>query len=170
VSTLPMPRPLDTFAQTASSIMLSEAAVEWGDLAADVAREMDPSVRPRIVAGSRISATEYVRAMRQREAWKREFSQLLARFDVIATPSTMTTAVPVEMVDHNTAPVRYTRILNLLDMCGVSLPVGVDSDGLPIGLQLGAQEGADLQLAAVAQAFQARTSYHMRRANLRAFL
>jgi aspartyl-tRNA(Asn)/glutamyl-tRNA(Gln) amidotransferase subunit A len=168
VSTLAMPRPLDTFAQTASSIMLSEAAVEWGDLASDPAREMDSSVRPRIAAGSRISASEYVRAIRQRAAWKREFAQLLAPFDVIATPTTMGTAVPVESVDHGFAPVRYTRILNLLDMCGVSLPVGIDGEGLPIGLQLGAPEGHDARLAAIAQAFQAATTFHLRTPPLRA--
>jgi aspartyl-tRNA(Asn)/glutamyl-tRNA(Gln) amidotransferase subunit A len=168
VSTVPVPRPLDTFAQTASSIMLSEGALEWGDLAADMAREMDTSVRPRLAAGARISATEYVRAMRQRQEWKREFAQLLARFDVIVTPTTMSTAIPLDSVDHGTAPVRYTRILNLLDMCGVSLPVGVDRDGLPIGLQLGAAEGADARLVAIAQAFQARTAHHRRVPSLRA--
>lgn len=168
VSTVPMPRPLDTFAQTASSIMLSEGALEWGDIAADMAREMDTSVRPRLAAGARISATEYVRAMRQRQEWKREFTQLLERFDVIATPTTMATAIPVDSVDHGTAPVRYTRILNLLDMCGVSLPMGFDRDGLPIGLQLGAAEGADARLAAIAQAFQARTGHHHRTPSLRA--
>jgi len=162
VSVVPMPRPLDTFAQTASSIMLSEGALEWGDIAADMAQEMDTSVRPRFAVGARISATEYVRAMRQRQAWKGEFAHLLERFDVIATPTTMTTAIPVASVDHGTAPVRYTRILNLLDMCGVSLPVGIDRDGLPIGLQLGAPEGADARLAGIAQAFQSRTTHHHR--------
>jgi aspartyl-tRNA(Asn)/glutamyl-tRNA(Gln) amidotransferase subunit A len=168
VSTVAMPRPLDTFAQTASSIMLSEGALEWGELAGDMDKEMDTSVRPRLNAGAKIMATEYVRAMRQRQEWKREFAQLLGRFDVIATPSTMTTAIPVESVDHGTAPVRYTRILNLLDMCGVSLPVGVDRDGLPIGLQLGAPEGADARLASIAQAYQARTTHHHRTPSLRA--
>jgi aspartyl-tRNA(Asn)/glutamyl-tRNA(Gln) amidotransferase subunit A len=80
----------------------------------------------------------------------------------------MSTAVPVETVDHGFAPVRYTRILNLLDMCGVSLPVGIDRDGLPIGLQLGAQEGQDARLAAVAQAFQDATDHHLRTPSLRA--
>lgn len=168
VSTFAMPRHLDTFAQTASTIMLSEAAVEWGEIAADMAREMDTSVRPRIAAGLRMSAGDYVRALRQRQAWKREFAQLLAPFDVIATPTTMSTAVPVETVDHGFAPVRYTRILNLLDMCGVSLPVGTDRDGLPIGLQLGAQEGQDARLAAIAHAFQTATTHHLRTPALRA--
>jgi aspartyl-tRNA(Asn)/glutamyl-tRNA(Gln) amidotransferase subunit A len=166
VSVVAMPRPLDTFAQTASAIMLTEGAVEWGDLAADAAAAMDSSVRPRFAAGSRLMAVDYVRAMRQREEWKREFSGLLSRSDAFVTPTTMTTAVPVASVDHGVAPVRYTRIINLLDMCGVSVPAGFDSAGLPIGVQIAAAPGCDAQLFAIAEAFQQRTDFHRRRPEL----
>jgi aspartyl-tRNA(Asn)/glutamyl-tRNA(Gln) amidotransferase subunit A len=168
VTVVAMPRPLDTFAQTASAIMLTEAAVEYGDLAADAAAAMDGSVRPRIAAGSRLLAVDYVRAMRQREEWKREFAALLSRSDALVTPTTMSTAVPVASVDHGTAPVRYTRLLNLLDMCGVSVPAGFDSGGLPVGVQIAAAPGCDQQLIAIAQAFQERTDFHRRRPELRA--
>jgi aspartyl-tRNA(Asn)/glutamyl-tRNA(Gln) amidotransferase subunit A len=167
VTTIAMPRPLDTFAQTASAIMLSEAAVEWGDLAADASATMDGSVRPRIEAGSRLTAVEYVRAMRQRADWKREFAALLCPVDVLLTPTTTSTAVPVATVDHGVAPVRYTRILNLLDMCGVSVPAGFGADGLPVGVQIAAAEGRDRELFAVAAAFQERTSFHWQRPALK---
>lgn len=167
VRVVAMPRPLDAFAQTASAIMLTEAAVEYGDLAADATAAMDGSVRPRIAAGSRLMAVEYVRAMRQREEWKREFTALLSRSDALVTPTTMTTAVPVESVDHGVAPVRYTRILNLLDMCGISVPAGFDSSGLPVGVQIAAASGRDADLIAIASAFQDRTDFHRRRPALR---
>ncbi|MDB5954026.1 amidase [Ramlibacter sp.] len=166
VTVVAMPRPLDTFAQTTSAIMLTEAAVEHGELAADAAAAMDSSVRPRIAAGSRLMAVDYVRAMRQREAWKREFSALLSRSDALVTPTTMTTARPVASVDHGVPPVRYTRIQNLLDMCGVSVPAGFDSAGLPIGVQIAAAGGRDAQLIAIAEGFQQRTDFHWRRPEL----
>ena len=167
VTVVAMPRPLDAYAQTTSAIMLTEAAVEWGELAADAAAAMDSSVRPRIAAGSRLMAVDYVRAMRQRADWKREFTALLSRSDALVTPTTMTTAVPVASVDHGVAPVRYTRILNLLDMCGVSVPAGFDSGGLPIGVQIAAAPGCDAQLIAIAEAFQQRTDFHRSRPDLR---
>ncbi|MDB5882640.1 MAG: gatA3 [Ramlibacter sp.] len=168
VTVIAMPRPLDTFAQTTSAIMLTEAAVEHGELAADAAAAMDTSVRPRIAAGSRLMAVDYVRAMRQREEWKREFSALLSRSDALVTPTTMTTAVPIASADHGTPPVRYTRILNLLDMCGVSVPAGFDGGGLPIGVQIAAATGHDAQLIALAEAFQRYTDFHRRTPELRA--
>jgi aspartyl-tRNA(Asn)/glutamyl-tRNA(Gln) amidotransferase subunit A len=166
VTVLTMPRPLDTFAQTASAIMLSEAAAEWGDLAADAGAAMDASVRPRIVAGARLSAVDYVRATRQRAEWKRQFAALLAHSDVLLTPTTTTSAVPVAGVDHGVAPVRYTRILNLLDMCGASVPAGFDRDGLPLGLQIAGAGGRDAEVLAVASAFQRCTSFHRSRPEL----
>lgn len=168
VTVIPMPRPLDTFAQTTSAIMLTEAAVEHGELAADAMAAMDTSVRPRIAAGSRLLAVDYVRAMRQREGWKREFTALLSRSDALVTPTTMTTAMPIASVDHGAAPVRYTRILNLLDMCGVSVPAGVDGSGLPIGVQIAAATGHDAPLIAIAEAFQQCTDFHRRTPKLRA--
>jgi aspartyl-tRNA(Asn)/glutamyl-tRNA(Gln) amidotransferase subunit A len=112
-------------------------------------------------------AVDYVRAIRQRDEWKREFTALLSRSDALVTPSTMTTALPVDSVDHGVAPVRYTRILNLLEMCGVSVPAGFDSAGLPIGVQIAAAQGHDAQLFAIAQAFQQRTDFHRSRPDLR---
>ncbi|MDM0089251.1 MULTISPECIES: amidase [unclassified Variovorax] len=168
VTVVAMPRPLDTFAQTTSAIMLTEAAAEHGELAADAMAAMDTSVRPRIAAGARLLAVDYVRAMRQREAWKREFTALLSRSDALVTPTTMATAVPIDSVDHGNAPVRYTRILNLLDMCGVSVPAGVDGGGLPIGVQIAAATGHDAQLIAIAEAFQRCTDFHRHTPELRA--
>lgn len=161
LTVIKMPRQLDAFAQAASAIMLSEGAAEYGELAADASALMDSSVRPRFVAGSRISAVEYVRAMRQRAEWKLEFADLLVRTDAFLTPTTMSTAVPVDTVDHGFAPVRFTRVLNLLDMCGISVPAGLDCNQLPIGLQIGALEGQDEQLIDVATAFQGITDFHL---------
>ena len=47
-------------------------------------------------------------------------------------------------------------------MCGISLPVGLDRAGLPIGIQLGALENRDAGLIAIAMAFQERTDFHLR--------
>lgn len=167
ITVIEMPRSLDAFAQTASAIMLSEGAVDYGELTADPAAPVDRSVRPRLAAGMRVSAVQYVRAMRQRATWKQEFATLLSRVDALVTPTTPSTAIPIDEVNHDQAPVRYTRLLNLLDMCGVSLPGGVDRQGLPIGIQIGALEGRDAQLIAIAKGFQDSTDFHLRAPALR---
>jgi aspartyl-tRNA(Asn)/glutamyl-tRNA(Gln) amidotransferase subunit A len=57
-------------------------------------------------------------------------------FDALLTPTTETTAIPVDSVDQSKAPVRFTRAANLLDLCALALPNGFDAGGLPTSLQI----------------------------------
>ena len=60
----------------------------------------------------------------------------MAGIDALLTPSTMTTALPVAEVDQTRAPAHYTRFGNYLDLCALSLPNGLDPQGLPTSLQI----------------------------------
>lgn len=160
---LSLPAHFDEFADIASSIMLSEAAASWGHLARNESLPMDRSVRPRIVAGTRMTAEQYVNASRRREALKRDFTVCMGDLEVFLTPTTQWTARPLDEVDHGNPPVRYSRIGNLLDLCGISVQMGEDSHGLPIGMQIGGPTNADARILAVARAFQSRTHWHERR-------
>jgi aspartyl-tRNA(Asn)/glutamyl-tRNA(Gln) amidotransferase subunit A len=160
---LVLPASFDDFAEIASSIMLSEAAASWGHLATDETLRMDPSVRPRIVAGTRVPATQYVDALRKRQALKLAFAQSMGDLDVFLTPTTQWTARPLSEVDHGKPPVRYARIVNLLDLCGISVQMGQDDHGLPIGLQIAGATDADARVLSAARSFQARTPWHQRR-------
>lgn len=150
----------DGFADIAAAIMLTEGAALWGAHAADAARPMDSAVRPRLLAGAGIDAVTYYRALQKRDALKREIAVVLARFDAFVTPATPHTAGPLAEVDHGRPPVKFTRAVNLLDLCGVSVPLGFDDAGLPVGLQIAAAQGADRALMQVACAFQAATTWH----------
>ena len=150
----------DSFADIAAAIMLPEGASFWGAKAADATLPMDSAVRPRLVAGGAISGVRYYEALRRRDALKREIGTLLARFDAFVTPATPHTATPIAEVDHGRPPVKYTRAVNLLDLCGVSVQLGFDDRQLPIGLQIAAAEGEDRQLMEIACAFQSATDWH----------
>lgn len=161
--TLQLPTSFDDFAEVASSIMLSEAGASWGHLANDDTLPMDKSVRPRIVAGTKFTAVRYVQACRRREELKQLFAESFGDLDVFLTPTSQWTARPLEGVDHGKPPVRYARIANLLDLCGISIQMGEDDSGLPIGLQVAGPTNADSRVLAVARAYQAKTSWHHRR-------
>ncbi|QHI99862.1 amidase [Xylophilus rhododendri] len=150
----------DGFADIAASIMLPEGAAFWGEQAANPALAMDGAVRPRLLAGAAIPAVQYVKALQKRDALKREIAEVLSRFDAFVTPATPHTATALADIDHGKPPVKYTRVVNLLDLCGVSLPLGLDGQQLPIGLQIAAAEGADALLMQIARAFQAATRWH----------
>ncbi|HMN13655.1 MAG TPA: amidase [Bellilinea sp.] len=159
---LVLPMELDDFAHLASAIMLSEAASSWGDLAADERCQIDRAVRPRIVAGSKVTAKAYVDALRKRDSMKVAFGDAFGDLDVFLTPTTPQTAQPISGVDHSNQPVRYTRIGNLLDLCAISVQSGKDDQGLPVGLQIAGPAGSDAQVLAVARSYQACTRWHDR--------
>lgn len=144
----------DEFAEVASSIMLSEAAASWGHLAADPTLDMDRSVRPRILAGMQIPALTYVQALRKREALKRDFQHSFGDLDAFLTPASPWTARPLSAVDHSRPPVKFARIGNLLDLCGISVPCGQDNVGRPIGLQIAGASHADMKILGIACDFQ----------------
>ncbi|MBL8561983.1 MAG: Asp-tRNA(Asn)/Glu-tRNA(Gln) amidotransferase subunit GatA [Gemmobacter sp.] len=84
----------------------------------------------------------YNRARKVRALIKRDFEQAFAAgVDAILAPTTPTPAFGLGEM-HSANPVEmylndvFTVTLNLAGLPGVSVPVGLDPDGLPLGLQL----------------------------------
>jgi aspartyl-tRNA(Asn)/glutamyl-tRNA(Gln) amidotransferase subunit A len=164
--TMKMPCDFDDFASMASAIMLAEAAAEYGIQAQDMALPVDSSVRPRLLKGKTIPATEYIEAFRLRDHWKRVFLDSMDGIDAILTPTTLSTAIPVAEVNHDTPPVRYTRVVNLLELCGLALPSGFDAEGLPCSVQVICRgDGEDTALQ-IGMAYQTATDWHTRMAQV----
>ena len=143
-------------------IMAAESYALYHALIDDPAAPLDPDVRPRIAAGRDISARAYLEAMQQRNVMKQQFALAMQGIDALLTPSTMTTALALSAVDQTKAPAHYTRFGNYLDLCGLSLPNGFDSQGLPTSLQIvcrGQQEDLALRIG---WACEQATDWHKR--------
>ncbi|MEU0244396.1 amidase [Streptomyces sp. NPDC006235] len=103
-------------------------------------------VRILLEAGELMSAGDYLRAQRSRTLMQREWARLLREVDLIAAPTVPMTAVPagqstvtwadgtVEGVSD--AYVRLSAPANITGLPSLSVPVGHDAAGLPIGMQL----------------------------------
>ena len=82
----------------------------------------------------------YGRALKVRTLIKNDFLAAFEKVDVIATPTTPTTAFKIGAKTDDPLGMYladiFTLSLNLSASCGLSLPCGTDSKGLPIGLQL----------------------------------
>ena len=82
----------------------------------------------------------YLKALRTKALIKKEFDRAFASYDVILAPAAPSTAPrlgqslgdPLKMYLGDI----YTISVNLAGLPGISLPCGLDSKGLPIGLQL----------------------------------
>ena len=81
----------------------------------------------------------YVRAMKIRTLIKQDFEKAYADCDVILTPATPNAAfAPGEITDPVTMYLNdvFTVPANLAGLPGISVPAGLDPNGLPLGLQL----------------------------------
>ncbi|MCA9957573.1 MAG: Asp-tRNA(Asn)/Glu-tRNA(Gln) amidotransferase subunit GatA [Anaerolineales bacterium] len=104
-----------------------------------------PEVKRRIMLGTYALSAGYYdeyygRALKVRTLIKQDFQTAFAQVDVIACPTSPTTAFKIG--DRTDDPLSmyladiFTLPLNLSASCGLNVPCGFDSKGLPIGLQL----------------------------------
>ncbi len=92
-----------------------------------------------------LEAKEYLWAQAMRERLRREVARTFHEVDLIALPTTAKTALTVSETEERTgrldaqgvrAMCRYTFLGNLTGLPAGTVPVGLDAEGLPIGLQL----------------------------------
>jgi aspartyl-tRNA(Asn)/glutamyl-tRNA(Gln) amidotransferase subunit A len=144
-------------------IMAAESYALLHELIDDERAPLDPHVRPRIAAGKGITAQAYLEALQIREAMKMKFAAALEGIDALLTPTTMTTALPLEEVDQTKAPAHFTRFGNFLDLCALALPNGIATDGLPTSLQIVCRAYDEAMALRIGWAYQNATDWHLRR-------
>jgi aspartyl-tRNA(Asn)/glutamyl-tRNA(Gln) amidotransferase subunit A len=104
-------------------------------------------VRARLEIGTRVTATSYLQAMEQREAFIHQSHSVLAEanIDALVVPTTpiAATLISEESItlhgkDHATRGLllRLNRPANLAGVPAISIPCGLAPSGLPLGLQL----------------------------------
>lgn len=102
-------------------------------------------VKRRIMLGSFVLSSGYydayyLKALKTKALIKEEFDKAFEKYDVILGPVAPTTAP--KLGESLSDPIKmylgdvYTISVNLAGLPGISLPCGVDKNGLPIGLQL----------------------------------
>ncbi len=109
----------------------------------------------------------YLKAQKARTLIQQDFNAAFEQVDVIATPTTPTTAFGIgEKIDN---PLEmyladvFTLSMNLAGICGLSLPCGFDDQGLPIGLQLMGPALGEVVILQAAHAYEQATDWHDKR-------
>ena len=130
-----------------------------------------PEVKRRIMLGTyALSAgyhdAYYGRASQVRTLIKNDFLEAFEQVDVIACPTSPTTAFRIgeraaDPLSMYLADI-FTLSVNLSASCGLSVPCGFDDGGLPIGLQLIGNTLQEETILNAAYTYEQATSWHQR--------
>ena len=104
-----------------------------------------PEVKRRIILGTYVLSSGYYdayykKAQQVRTLVMNEFNKAFEKYDVIVTPTSPTTAF--KLGEKSTNPMEMyladicTVSVNIAGLPGISVPCGVDNEGIPIGMQL----------------------------------
>ncbi len=159
---IPLPCRFADATTATGRIIGSEAYALIGELVDNPALPIDEAVRPRIQIGRNISARDYLAALAERDRMKRDFLAALDGVDALLTPTTQTPSVRVESVDQSTTPAHFTRFVNLLELCALSIADGFTRTGLPLSLQIICRPYDEATALRIGWAYQQVTDWHER--------
>jgi aspartyl-tRNA(Asn)/glutamyl-tRNA(Gln) amidotransferase subunit A len=135
-------------------------------LASPDAQRLDRRVRNRLTQATTMTRDDYERLLAERARLQAELpadlGPALTIFPTVRHTAPAIAALEAdddEFVRVNLRTLRSTMIGSYLDMPGITLPVGADPQGLPIGLLLSAPSGDDDRLLAAALAVEAALGY-----------
>jgi aspartyl-tRNA(Asn)/glutamyl-tRNA(Gln) amidotransferase subunit A len=121
--------------------------------------QLDPVIAPAVRNAETLSAQDYLARNARLRGLARTAAPRLDAVDVIASPTLcLTPPLMADVADvegHlrvNRRIVRNTVAVNYLGLCAITIPVGRDRAGMPVGLQLTAPADAEERLLAIALA------------------
>ena len=156
------------------AIISSDAAMlNWDIISTDRLRELDHNNQVRLLMGSVIPAKAYQKAMRLREALRRQILAALEEVDALVMPasSVPATLIPASAGLGTKADViagfkgrrGFTAPFNLANLPALSINCGFTASGLPIGLQIAGRAFDETTLFRLAYAYEQATDWGERR-------
>jgi len=133
---------------------------------------LSPAIRLLLSVYRSVTVNDYLLASRQRTRAIRFLRETFSKVDVLVTPTTACTApeIRADSLAHGesdnkmvTLITRFAFLANITGVPGMSIPVGYDSDGLPVGLQLMAPWWHEHTLFRLATAHEQRFAAMRRR-------
>jgi aspartyl-tRNA(Asn)/glutamyl-tRNA(Gln) amidotransferase subunit A len=115
-----------------------------------------------LLQGAFLSSADYLIALEARSAVTEEIDRMFEQVDILAMPVS-----PFTTPDEARAPAvhrrgvgaAFTAPFNLSGHPALSIPCGISSSGLPMGIQLVGRKGEEAVLLKVASSFQRHTAW-----------
>ena len=148
------------------TIITAEAYKVHADYIEDAHGPFDPWVQKRILAGKKVGAETYANAQAERRDTITAFNAWMQPYDALLTPVSPFAACPLDQIDEEVPVTPFTRAVNYLETCAISLPAGFTRDAMPVGVQLIGKHWQEATLVAIGSAFQRITDWHRRRPSI----
>ena len=132
-------------------------------------------VKRRILLGTFVLSSGYydayyLKAQKVRSLIRNDFQNAFTKVDAIITPTTPTPAFKAGEKSEDPLSMYlsdiYTIAVNLAGLPALSMPVGMTSDGLPIGMQIIGDHFREKDLFSMAYAFECDHCHHKQRPSL----
>ena len=120
-------------------------------------------VKRRIILGTYVLSSGYYdayykKAQQVRTLVMNEFNKAFEKYDVILTPTSPTVAFDIGSKSNNPLEMYLADIctvsVNIAGLPGISIPCGIDKQGMPIGMQLVGNKFEEDKLLNIAYAFE----------------
>ena len=127
-----------------------------------------PEVKRRIILGTYVLSSGYYdayykKAQQVRTLVMNEFQKAFEKYDIILTPTSPTVAFDIGSKSNNPLEMYLADIctvsVNIAGLPGISIPCGVDKEGMPIGMQLIGNKFEEDKLLNMAYAFEQVTKF-----------
>ena len=125
-------------------------------------------VKRRIILGTYVLSSGYYdayykKAQQVRTLVMKEFNKAFEKYDVIITPTSPTVAFKLGSKSENPMEMYLSDIctvsVNIAGLPGISIPCGVDSEGMPIGMQIIGNKFCEETIIKTAYAFEQKTKF-----------
>ena len=125
-------------------------------------------VKRRIILGTYVLSSGYYdayykKAQQVRTLVMNEFQKAFEKYDVILTPTSPTVAFDIGSKSNNPLEMYLADIctvsVNIAGLPGISIPCGVDKEGMPVGMQLIGNKFEEEKLLNIAYIFEQKTKF-----------
>ena len=125
------------------------------------------STLERIMAGAEVAASDYAEVLYQLELGRKGVATVFEDVDLLVTPTL--TELPITIAEAQESPVeatirliRNTAPFNFYGTPTIAVPCGFSRAGLPIGLQITGPSLGEVDVLALAHAYEQATEWHRR--------
>lgn len=125
-------------------------------------------VKRRIILGTYVLSSGYYdayykKAQKVRTQVKQEFKRLFEKYDLLLTPTSPTVAFNIGTKSNNPLEMYLADIctvsINIAGLPAISIPCGLDKDGMPIGFQLIGDSFSEEKLLYTAYAYEKEENF-----------